>query len=185
MTDVDMQSPEYLAQKNQQVLASMEASGQETSTPVQQEYYGTDETYKVFFPDGVTYVECKYLNEGDRSKFQGSVNKELRLEKVTGDALMKLTPGSERKALLMGAIVDWNLIQKGKPVPFSTNSVGSNLAQWIEKAPPSIIDMVEKEIRKHEPWTMANLSSKDIQEQIDQLQEMLEAKVKEEAGKDN
>lgn len=154
-----------------------------TVTTIQQIYYGTDERYEVFFPDGATKVVCKVMTEGDRQRFQASVNRDVKISRQTGDMQMRITTGEERMALLTGAIVGWNLINHDrKPVTFSKGSPGAELEKWIAQAPPSIIDSIEKEIRRHEPWLTAGATIEDIDAQMDELRELREQKLREEAG---
>lgn len=166
-----------------QVEEAMAAAGQSTSTPVQANYFGFSQTHKVMFPDDVTYVEIKTLNEGDRRAYLDAVNREVRLQKTSGDAIMKMATGSERKVLLEASIVGWNLLgPTGQPLTFSNDGRGGTLQQFLNQADPSVIDIIEKEIRKRNAWLMADLSVEDIDKQIEELQEMRAVKVKEEEG---
>lgn len=169
--------------RDRQVEEAMEAAGVPTSTPVQANYFGFSQTHKVMFPDGVSWVEHATLNEGGRRAYLDAVNREVRLQKTSGDAIMKMATGSERKVLLEAAIVGWNLLgPDSKPLTFSKGSPGSTLSQFLDQADPSIIDIIEKDIRKKNVWLMADLSVEDIDKQISELYEMREIKVKEEEG---
>ena len=53
---------------------------------------------------------------------------------------------------------------------------------FILQSPPKLIDDVERGIRKHEPWLMGEATVEDIDEQIVNLTEMREAKIKEDSG---
>lgn len=162
--------------------AAMEAAGVATTERVQANYFGFEETHKVFFPDGVTYIMHKTLNEGGRRKYLDAVNRDIRLQKTTGDAIMKMQAGSEKHVLLKAAICGWNLLgPKGSELPFTPQNVDKILNEFD----PSLIDRIEKDVRKKNVWLMADLSVEDIQKQIDELQEMLETKKKEEEGKDS
>jgi hypothetical protein len=162
---------------------AMKAEGVQTSTPVQADYFGFDQTNIVYLPDGVSYVQHKTMTEGDRRKYLDQVNREVRVEKITGDMKLTMMQGKERYILLNAAIVGWNLSRDGQPVPFSKDSPGSNLGQFLDKADPKVVDLIEKDIRKHNPWLMAEMSVEDIQRQIDDLEEMKAVKIKEEEGK--
>lgn len=151
----------------------------EPSQPVQADYFGFEETHTVMLPDGVSWVQHQTLNEGARRKYLNSVNREVRLAKATGDAILNMQTGEERHALLKSAITGWNLTRDGQPVPFN----GGQLDQFLTKANPKIIDKIEKDIRKHNPWLAQDISIEDIDEQIKELQEMREKKVAEEEGK--
>jgi hypothetical protein len=172
--------------RNRQIEEAMEADGVSTSTPVQANYFGFSQTHRVFFPDGVTYVEIKTLNEGDRRAYLDAVNREVRLQKTSGDAIMKMATGSERKVLLEASIIGWNLLgPNGQPLTFSNDGRGGTLQQFLNQADPSIIDIIEKEIRKRNVWLMADLSVEDIDKQIEELHEMRAVKIKEAEGNDS
>lgn len=155
------------------------------TVPVQQEYYGTEELYEFVFPDGVTKIVCKVMTEGDRQKYQSITNKDVRINRQSGDMHMTLSTGEERMALLAAAAQSWNLIRNGKPVTFSKGTPGSAFETWVKQAPPSLIDRFEREVRRHEPWLLGEATVEDLQEQIEMLQEQLDAKLKEEAGNDS
>lgn len=149
---------------------------------VQQSYFGFAETKQTFFPDGVTFVEHRTLNEGDRRQYQNETNREVTFKRGTGDASMKMRPGDEKHLLLGMAVVGWNLIDMNKqPVPFSRR----NLEAWLAQADPKIVDLIEKDIRKNNSWLLADMSVEDIDRQIDELREMRETKLKEEEGNDS
>lgn len=152
------------------------------TVPVQADYYGTDETYQVTFPDGVTYVDCKTMTEGDRQLYQSKVNKDVRVSRQSGDMHLKLSTGEERMALLTSAIIGWNVIHDGKQVPFGKGSPGAELEKFIRQAPPSIIDRIEREIRKHESWLIGEATVEDLNEQIENLTEMRDKRLKEDSG---
>ena len=104
---------------------------------------------------------------------------------------MKMATGDERHELLRAAIVGWNLVdQNGDPVPFSKGTEQNGrvtrqgaLEKFLAEAPPKVIDMIHKDIQKHNPWLMGEMTAADIKEQIADLQEMLEIKEREEEGK--
>lgn len=150
--------------------------------PVQADYYGTDLQYQVFFPDEVTFVTCKTMTEGDRQKYQSATNRDVKISRQSGDMHLKLSTGEERMALLTSAIVGWNVVRAGVPVPFSSGSPGSELNKFILQAPPKLIDHIERGIRKKEVWLLGEATVEDIDEQIANLQEQRETKVKEDSG---
>jgi hypothetical protein len=105
----------------------------------------------------------------------------VRVSKATGDAILSMKSGEENLALLQAAMVGWNLTRGGEPVPFSPGSRD----MFLDNTNPRVIDLILKDIRKHNPWLMAELSVEEIDKEIASLQEMREAKVKEEEGNGN
>lgn len=170
--------------RQSQIVQSMREAGQNTIEPLVEDYFGFAEDHKVLLPDGHSYVIHSTLNEGARRAYLNNQNRDITVEKVTGNAKVKVMQGEERFALLTAAITGWSLQTANKvgdlvPVPFST----SKLRDFLEKAPPRIIDIIEKDVRKKNPWLLANATSEDIRDQIKDLEEMLEQKLEEEQGK--
>lgn len=168
-----------------QIQAAMEAEGIQTTDSMAEDYFGFAEDHKVMLPDGVSFIIHSTLNEGARRQYLNAQNRDITLEKVTGNAKVKVMQGEERHSLLSAAITDWSLVSKNTktgdvlPVAFTKQK----LADFLAKAPPHIIDLIEKDVRKHNPWLLGGATSDDIRAQIKDLEEMLEAKLEEEAGK--
>lgn len=166
------------------IEANMRAAGESTETHTQISYFGFQERHKCFLPDGVSFIEHQTLNEGARKRYLDRVNREVAIKRASGDAVMKMASGTEKHMLLEAAAVGWNLLgQDGTPLTFSSGSPGSTFSQFLDQAPPKIVDILEKEVRKVNPWLMADLSVADIDKQIEELNEMRAVKVKEEEGK--
>lgn len=176
MTDV-VKSPEVVAA----IEDEMRAQGVATEQQVPVDYFDFEEINRFMLPDGVQWIEYRTLNEGQRRQYLNKTNRELKVQRATGDAVMKMAPGDERKALLESAIVNWNLYRGGQPVAFNKVILG----QWLDSGPPKIFDLVEKEIRKANSWLQSDMSIEDIDREIASLQEMRETKIKEEEGKDS
>lgn len=169
-------------QRDQGVQTLMQdKDGAAAFEPVYADYFGTDERFKVQLPDGVSWVEVKVLNEGERRKIQNGQHRDMRVQKATQDLVLRTSPGDDRMVLLKEAICDWNLQRNGGPLPFKPTA----LQTFLDKAPPVVIDLIQKEVYKRNPWLMQDLSVEDIDKQIAELQEMREVKVREEEGKDS
>lgn len=155
-----------------------EAMGQQNTEGQQQDYFGFSATEKFFFPDKVTYIEFTKMNEGKKKEFQDKTSKDLVLERTSGNARMSVLQGTERHELIKACVVGWNLVRGGEPVPF--NRV--NLDDFLTLANPVLVEDLEKEIRKANPWLLGEMKSADIKKQITDLEEMLEVQLKREAG---
>ena len=149
----------------------------EAPEKVQQNYWGFQETFDYVFPDGITFIKFRVMNEGDKVKFQKSTSRDILLNRV-GEARMKMDTGSERHAIITTCAMDWNFLQGDQRVPFNERV----LKQWLEVADPKLVEKIEVEVRKHNPWLLGELSSKDIKEQITELEEMLKIAEEREAG---
>lgn len=154
------------------------------------DYFGFEEEGEFTFPDGKTKIWFKAMNEGERSRFQRETNRDVSLERGSGNARIKTDPAGERKALILASCTNWNLHRKDPasgrmvPVPFSGQTSGSTLAQWLERANPKIVDALEEAIRKVNPWLVGDMSLEDIEREIERLQDMKQEKIKLEAEKD-
>ena len=157
----------------------MRDAGESLTETVQADYFGFEETHSITLPDSKSVIYHKTLNEGQRRKYQNALNKDVRIQRASGDAIMRMAPGDEKKELLSAAIVDWNLARGGQPVPFQKR----NLDEFLDKADPRIIDLIEKEIRKVNSWLQADMSVEDIQREINQLEELKSRKLDEDDEK--
>lgn len=159
------------------VLSSSEPEPMMSS---QADYFGFSTVKRHFLPDGASYVELKVLNEGERRAYLNETNREVKFARGSGDAHLRMRPGDDKMSLLKVSIVGWNLIQNGQPLPFNLK----NLDKFLTVTDPRLIDSIEKEVRRTNPWLLSDMSVEDIDEEIANLQEMRQAKIEEEEGKD-
>jgi hypothetical protein len=146
---------------------------------VQVDYFGFSSSDRFFLPDGVSYVDLKVLNEGERRRYQNESNREIKLGRGGGgDASLKMRPGDDKHTLLTLSIVGWNLMRNGAPVPFTKQLVD----QFLSAADPSLIDKIEKRIRQLNPWLLSEMTVEQIDEEIKSLEEMREVRLREEEG---
>jgi hypothetical protein len=152
-------------------------------TQVVDYWSGPPEPVRWYFPDGKQWIAFSKMTHGQRSAYNARTSKELTLEKVTGNARVKADVAGDTNILIDVAVIDWYILRGGNPVSFSKGSPGSNLAQWMGQADPVLVDDLEKAIRKANPWLNAELTVKDIDEQIEELNREREEAVKREQGK--
>ena len=146
------------------------------------DYFGFSETHRYVMPDGKQWIEFKTLNEGDLAKYQALLNRDVTVEKSTGNARIKINQVEERHALLQVAITGWHMMRpnnagKWQSVPFSKDSSGSTLSQWIRAANPQIIADLDEVIRKLNPTLLAanNETVEAIEKQIADLEDQKRA----------
>jgi hypothetical protein len=145
----------------------------------QHDYWGTDVRTKFFFPDGVTFMEIKVMNEGARAKFQRENNQDMKINRRDDSASIRLDTAKERHALIKASVVGWNLTKNGQIVDFAP----SILQNWLEVADPKIVDDLEFACRKANPWLQQDMEVEDIDKEIDRLTELRADKVRENEGK--
>lgn len=170
--------------RGEQVLQSMREEGIPTEEATPDDYFGFEESHRVMLPDGKSWVEHQTMNEGMRRNFLAKQNRKVTVQKATGNAIMDVQTGDERVALLSSVIVNWNLMRRDRngelqPVMFNKQ----NLTEFLDKAKPGLLDVIEKDVRKANPWLFGEATVEDIKSQIKELEEMLELKEKEAAGK--
>lgn len=177
MSDVSLTEEEE-AERQRITAERMAVDGYSAEEKVQEDYFGFDELLTVTLPDGVSWVQHQVFNEGKRRKYLNAINRDVTLSRQTGDAKIRMAPGDERNALLKNALVGWNLQRGGQPVPFNQ----ANLEKFLDSANPKLIDLIEKEVRKANPWLLAEVSVEDIEKEIAELQELRQTKLDEQAG---
>lgn len=159
---------------------AMLADGRAITEAVQEDYFGTDETYRFMFPDGITWIEFKVMTEGDRGKYQHETLREVTVRKTTGDTSLQVDPAKEREVLLDRHYRDWNLIHNGAPAP----SGEAQFKAWRLKANPKLIDDIVACVREHNPFLITdNMTVEEIDKEIDRLNTMRDLVEKAEAKK--
>jgi hypothetical protein len=159
----------------------------ENMESTQVDYFGVDNQETVYLPDGTSYIIVQELDEGARRKYLNKTNRDIRLERQTGDAHLKMATGDDRFHLLETAIVGWNLVRKDKqgnvqPIPYNDK----NLRDFLTMTRPSLLDKVEEKVQEMNPWLMPTDATVDaIDEQIEELQKQRTKLLEREEGKES
>jgi hypothetical protein len=158
--------------------APQQYDGPPADTNPQEDYFGFSMTEKFYLPDGQSYFELAAMNEGKKAKFQKMTQRDMVLEKGSGNARFKIDPAVERHALIQACTVDWNLKRNGVPQPFGERA----LRDFLELANPDVVEKIELQIRKMNPWLLNEMTTEEIDKQIEELKELREVAEKREAG---
>lgn len=171
--------------RGQQIQAAMEAEpGAIATEQRQQSYYGAQDEHQWYFPDNISFITFIELNEGGRQKYVDAAQSDARLQRGSGDMLIKMQASKAKMTLFNEAIVGWNVIRPdGSKIPFSKNSEGSELWKYIRAMPPRLVDALEEAIREKNPWLLQDMDLEDIDKEIENLQKMREQKVAQDQGK--
>lgn len=145
------------------------------------DYFGFAETHEYVLPDGKQKIFFKTMNEGDKAQFQKLTQRDLTLERQSGNARMKINPAEERHALIKASVTGWDLHRGGRPYQYSQRALDDVLKLF----PPKIIEGLELAIRKANPWLIADATVEEIDRQIEELQELREEAAKRESGEDS
>jgi hypothetical protein len=143
---------------------------------IYEDYFGFGLQEEFVLPDGKQKVFFKVMNEGERTKFQKRTSKDIKFNRATNDAAIKADPAEERRELIMTSVTGWSLKMRTPQgwvdAPFSTGSSNSDLAKWLDKANPKIVDDLELAIRKANPWMQADMTLEEIQKERDRLDDL-------------
>lgn len=145
---------------------------------MQTDYFGFQDFDEFYFPDGVTWVKFKVLNEGERSEFERQTQSDFVVERTSGNTRVKMNAARVRHALIQTAVVDWNLVRGGALVPFSDRA----LKDFLKLANPKIVSDLETAIRKKNPFLVTDMTVEDIDKQIEDLQEQRRILVERDQG---
>jgi hypothetical protein len=153
-----------------------------------QDYFGFGDTKMFTLPDGKQQIFFKVMNEGERAQFQKSTSTDIKFNRSSGDAAIKADQAKERHELILTSVVGWSMKRRNasggwEDVPFSGNSPGSTLGQWLKVADPKIVDELEFAIRKSNPWMQAEMTVEEIDKEIARLGELREQALEREKGK--
>lgn len=146
----------------------------------QQDYFGFQHIEQYVLPDGISYFELQAMNEGQKSKFQKVTQRDMILEKGSGNARFRIDPAVERHELIIASVTGWNLRRGEQAMMFSER----NLKEFLQLANPKIVEGLELAIRKLNPWLLADATVEEIDKQIEELQELRVIAVEREAGEE-
>lgn len=139
------------------------------------DYFGFDERHRYVMPDNRQWIEFKVLDEGGIALYHKILDRDVTVEKSTGNARIRINQVQERHALLQVACVDWYMVQKQKdgsrlPVRFN-NAPGGAFMQWMLKANPVIVADLYEQVQKVNPSLLP--ANQDTIEAIDkQIEEL-------------
>lgn len=154
------------------------------------DYFGYDETEKFTLPDGKQWIGFRRLTEGDRAKFERSTQRDVKFNRKTDDAAIRLDSATDRHELIKISVTDWYMVRRNRADTGwevqAFSKAGHNEArgpgsfeQWLNLANPKIVNDLYLAIRKANPFLAEDLTLEMIDEELDRLKEMREEKVKE------
>lgn len=167
------------------------AGAPEPGVPQYVNYFTFSDTKRWMFPDGVQWMQFHVMNEGDKAAFQRKTNRDIKINQKTQDATVKMDPAEERHELIKSSVDDWYVFApdatgRMQQVPFTVsdtrNPTGMCLERWLKLANPKLVEELEFEIRKANPWLQADMTVEEIDKEITRLQELRTEAEKREAG---
>jgi hypothetical protein len=128
--------------------------------------------------DGKQTITFKIMNEGDKAHYQRLTNRDIKVDRKTDQAVFRPDQASDRHALILTAVVDWNLYTRDKSAANGWTRLSFNqsmLQNWLKVTNPAIVEDLEKAIRKANPWlNIEDATEEDLEEQIAELQDELQ-----------
>lgn len=142
-----------------------------------EDYFGFESHHEFTLPDGRQKIFFTSLNEGQKTKFQQKINKDIHLNRQTQDARIKTDPAGERHELILASVTGWTLKRRSKTggwedAPYSGERPGSELHKWLQVANPVIVEDLELAIRKANPWLQAEMTVEQVDEEIKRLEDL-------------
>lgn len=153
-------------------------------------YWGVEETFKYYLPDGKQFFEIKPMNEGAKTRFQKLTNKGIKMDQRTNEATIKMDAADERHTLILESVVSWYLMQPDgqggwSEFPCSGNESIRRRAlenEILVKFNPKAVQDLEFFIRTKNPWMQADMDVEEIDKEIERLQELKQQKKDIDAG---
>ncbi|UTN91183.1 tail assembly chaperone [Gordonia phage PokyPuppy] len=152
------------------------------------DYFAAPLPERFFLPDGVQYFEYQELREGGKSAYEKLTNKDIRVQRSTGDARLSVDPAIQRQSLIRLSVTDVHLLQKDsggnpQPIPFNKDRPGKFWENLFTFFPATLIDKLHQEIVKANAWLAADDDVDALKEERERLDERIERAEEEQAKK--
>ena len=155
------------------------------------DYFGFEEELKYYLPDGKQWIAFRTLNEGERVKYESKTSRDIKFNRRTDDAAIRVNTAEDRHALLMQSVTNWFMVRRNpgngnwEPVAFSKGSQHAAFDKWLKVADPRIINDLHQAIVRANPWMTADMTVAMIDEEMKRLEEMRRDLVEREAAEKN
>lgn len=152
------------------------------------DYFATPEPQRWYLPDGEQYFEFIELREGGKAAYEKATNKDIRVQRSTGDARLSVDPATQRQTLVRLSVTDVLLYQKDEggrvqQVPFNKARPGKFWENLFDRFPAKYIEQLHQEITKVNAWLAADDDVEALKEERERLDERIERAEEEQAKK--
>ncbi|AKJ72455.1 putative tail assembly protein [Gordonia phage GMA7] len=163
------------------------AAGEQVEERQFVDYFAAPQPERWYLPDGVQYFEFQELREGGKAAYEKATNKDIRVQRSTGDARLSVDPATQRQTLIRLSVTDVHLLQsdaRGIAVPmvFNKDRPGKFWENLFTFFPAKLIDQLHQEITKANAWLAADDDVEALKEERERLDERIE-RAEEEQGK--
>lgn len=158
------------------------------------DYFGFEQEFKYVLPDGKQWISFRPLNEGERAKYEAKTVRDVKFNRRSDDASIRVNPAEDRHALIMESVTGWFMVRRNphtgqwEPQAFDRGGkpqTGGPFHQWLLKADPKIVNDLHRAIVRANPWMTADMTPEMIDEEIAKLQELKEEVLKRQAEEKN
>lgn len=152
------------------------------------DYFAEPENHRWTLPDGEQYFEFQELREGGKAAYERATNKDIRVQRSTGDARLSVDPATARQKLIQLSVVDCHLYTRDAGgrrslIPFNKERPGKFWENLFERFPAKVIEQLHQEITKVNTWLAADDDVDALKEERDRLDERIERAEEEQAKK--
>lgn len=175
----------------EQTHKNMIDSGHRVEDTVEIDYFGFSSDERWYFPgqaklpeDQKQYLTVQKMNEGAKAKYQKSTNRDIRIQRTTGDARMSVDAVEERHQLIRISVTGAHVKRRlpDGTLRFDDKKVERLISEWLEGGNPDHVQDLEKFIRELNPWMRTDMSTEEIDNEIERLQDLKREKADLEAG---
>lgn len=152
------------------------------------DYFAEPETHRHYLPDGKQYFDFQELREGGKALYEKATNKDIRVQRATGDARLAVDPATQRQVMIRLSIVDAVLYQRNsqgrlEQLAFDRNKPGRFWEICFEKLPAKLVQDLYEKIQKVNTWLAADDDLDALKEERERLNERIERAEEEHAKK--
>lgn len=149
------------------------------------DYFNPEEKrYEYTFPDGVSKLFFRGLNEGDRAWSQNQRSM-IEVDSVTKKMKMDAGSGTFKMEVVSRAMINWDIQTKGTDGKFQRVAFEEpNIKKLLINIDPLIMDDIYEIVQKNNPWlNNTQKTKKDLSKQIQNLNKE-KAEIEKEEKKD-
>jgi len=143
------------------------------------DYFAEPITHRFDLPDGIQYFEYQELLEGGKAKYERKTNRDIRVQRSTGDARLSVDAATQRQELIRLSVVGANVYAPDKhtgklvKLPFNRESSTAFWDRVFQSFPAKIIQNLHEEIVKVNEWMAADDDIEALKEQREQLDDRI------------
>lgn len=153
------------------------------------DYFAAPQPQRWYLPDGEQYFEFQELREGGKAAYEKATNKDIRVQRSTGDARLSVDPATQRQTLIRLSVTDVHLFQgknqDGSPqlVQFNKDRPGKFWENLFTFFPARLVEQLNQEITNVNTWLAADDDVEALKEERERLDERIERAEEEQAKK--